>query len=65
MDEIKTTHRSRDSRGRYELDNLDLVCACGHRLGEHCAGGRPGAKRECFEDGCSCDAFRVRRTRTR
>lgn len=54
----------RDARGRYDHNDLELVCRCGHQLGVHTA----AAPRECLNhdrhtpgaDGqpCGCERFR-------
>jgi hypothetical protein len=35
--------------GRYDYDNMQLLCACGHRLGIH-AGMNETGNRPCFNE---------------
>ena len=50
--------RSRDLSGRYDYDDLSLVCICGHTLGDHCAQNDTRI-RDCMveqiRDGEECD----------
>jgi len=54
--DIDRSHERRD-QGRYDYSNLDVVCRCGHRLGEHA----DVSPRPCFADemgdGCACERF--------
>lgn len=44
--------RSRD--GQYDYENMDVLCRCGHRVGDHYA-EKP---RPCCDDDCGCVTFR-------
>lgn len=58
--------QNRDEQGRYDFDNLDLLCTCGHTLGNHSAGDSP---KDCLyysfpqhtADNCGCLRFRKAR----
>jgi len=56
----KQIEQPRDDAGRYESDDWDALCTCGHRLGDHTA----AAPHEClgpdFDGSCSCSRFRKR-----
>jgi len=53
-----TAQQPRDTAGRYESDDWEALCVCGHRLGDHTA----AAPHEClgpnFDGSCSCTHFR-------
>lgn len=51
--EAQLDEPKREDDGRFAYSNLDRVCTCGHRLGEHAA---VGARPPCFED-CTCKRF--------
>lgn len=52
----RSLDRTRTRGGQYDYDNLDLMCECGHSLGEH------NALRACLsDDGCGCKKFKLRR----
>lgn len=65
---IKQTYRARDIRGRYDYENLDLICVCGHKLSVH-AGINDSHLRPCLnsdpEDGdgeeCNCENFKLKK----
>lgn len=59
--------RTRDPSGRYDFDNMALICVCGHTLGEHYAAQpRPCGIGEGIEGPdyppdvarCGCEKFR-------
>ena len=58
--------RSRTADGKYDYDNFDLMCVCGHRLGVHCA-PNDTPMRDCMNgdvgDGkpCGCKNFERQR----
>lgn len=63
---------SRDSSGRYDHDNMNLMCVCGHTLGMHGMGeGKRGSKRVCQygsclelgepDEPCTCENFKKAR----
>lgn len=68
--------KPRDPEGRYTYAKLDILCVCGHTLGQHAAGnGQPGVPRDCLagtggpgdapnEPLCGCPNFRRSRKRT-
>lgn len=62
----KAKNTARDRDGRYDFNNMDLFCECGHRLGVHA--GENGTKtRPCFNEDlgiegatgetCNCQNF--------
>lgn len=50
--------RNRNNNGKYDFEELDLVCNCGHSLGEHAAKNDTNT-RPCFyeESNCDCKNF--------
>lgn len=56
----KVRNRNRDRRGRYDLEDMTVMCRCGHTLGCHtaappheCLGPNPGDAHD-----CNCQVFR-------
>ena len=41
--------RNRDNNGRYDFEDFQLICKCGHKLGVH-AGKNDTNKRPCFNE---------------
>ena len=49
--------KNRDNKGRYDFENLNLICQCGHKLAVHAAKNDTNL-RPCFSnDDCDCDNF--------
>lgn len=55
-----SAHSNRNADGKYTYSKLDLVCVCGHTLGQHSA-ERVKGQQPCFcedGDGCACESFK-------
>lgn len=69
--ELAPNVRAREHSGRFDHDDMGLLCECSHTLGKHGVGtGKPGARRVCqhgtdgLDDPCDCENFRRARTQT-
>lgn len=52
----------RGFHGRYDFSNMEDICKCGHKLGDHCM-ANPTGLRDCMVESmggpkCNCEAFR-------
>lgn len=54
---MKTTKQKRDKKNGQYACELDTVCVCGHRCGEHAA-VRFEKEQPCFADGCDCKVMK-------
>ena len=64
----KTIYKPRKLNGRYDFDNMDLICKCRHRLGIHAPENESGTRpcwsgQEPEENGkygklCNCKDFK-------
>lgn len=61
-------NRARSKDGKYDYDNFELVCECGHTLGVHCAANE-SRLRPCFNgdtgEDCDCENFKKKRDQTK
>lgn len=66
MNKSKPTkhERARDFTGKYDFEDMGIICECGHRLGVHIAERNKLGERECLNkevgDGreCDCNTFK-------
>lgn len=57
-----STHRNPKS-GRYDDSKLEKLCACGHTLGVHLAGGDRGCINHEVGDGTECECAKFKKAR--